>query len=599
MMIKNDYLKSLNVLYVEDEPTTAKKFSSILRKIFNEVFYAPNGLEALDIFENNNINLIISDINMPILDGLELSKRVRQIDQNIPIILISARNESDTLLEAIDLNIDSYILKPISLDNFIEKIDGVSKKIEAKENQKILDQYKQVIDDASIVIKFDIDGKITYINKQYSEITGYKLEEIRGNYFNFNQHIDEKSSIYLELWEKIRDKEEWKGRLRNYTKDKNEYIIDSTIIPILDINKNLKEYICISNDVTDQISLNNLLNVEIKNYQNNLTNKSHLLSEYQRGFNEITSIAKLDNQFNIITVNSRFLRILDLSRKELINKNFFSFVNSQENNCIKLLDDLEDKKASKQIIIFDTKKEKKHIDFNFSPVLDSNKNIIEYLVVANDLTQTINLQNEIELTQKDVILTLGEIGEHRSNETGNHVRRVSKYSYLLAKKFGLSEEESKLIKLAAPMHDIGKIGIPDSILHKNGKLSREEFAIMKTHTTIGFDMLKNSQRKIMKAASIIAHEHHEKWDGSGYPRGLKGEEIHIYGRILSVVDTFDALGSERCYKKAWELDEILDYLKEKSGTDFDPKLVDLLLDNIEEFLKIKEELEEKVQGDVA
>ncbi len=598
-MIENNYLKSLNILYVEDEPTTAKKFSSILKKIFNEVFYAPNGKEALDIFYNNNINIVISDINMPILNGLELAKEIRKTDINLPIVLISARNESDTLLEAIDLNIDSYILKPISLDAFIEKINSISKKIEAKENQKILDQYKQVIDDASIVVKFDLDGKITYTNNLYSKVTGFNFDEVKDKYFNFNQHIEEKSSVYLELWEKLRDKEQWKGRLRNYTKDKNEYIIDSIIIPIIDINNNTKEYISISNDVTDQISLNNLLNIEIKNYKVNLTSKSHFLTEYQRGFNEITSIAKTDKNFNIITINTKFLKILELQRKELINKNFFNFINSEENDCVEFLENLKNKKASEQIIIFDTKKEKKHIDINISPILDSNKNIIEYLIVANDLTSSINLQHEIELTQKDVILTLGEIGEQRSNETGNHVKRVSKYSYLLAKKLGFTEEEANLIQLAAPMHDIGKIGIPDSILHKKGKLTKEEFAIMKTHTTIGFDMLKNSKRKIMKAAAIISHEHHEKWDGSGYPRGLAGEEIHIYGRILSVVDTFDALGSERCYKKAWELDDIIEYLKEKAGKDFDPKVVDILLNNIDEFLEIKEELTFEVQGEVA
>jgi len=598
-VIKNNYLKSLNILYVEDEPTTAKKFSSILKKIFNEVFYAPNGKEALDIFYSNNINIIISDINMPILNGLELAKEIRKTDINIPIVLISARNESDTLLQAIDLNIDSYILKPITLDGFIEKINSISEKIEAKENQKILDQYKQVIDDASIVVKFDLDGKITYINKQYSKVSGFNFDEVREKYFNFNQHNEEKSSIYLELWEKLRKKQQWKGRLRNYTKDKNEYFIDSIIIPIIDINNNIKEYISISNDVTDQISLNNLLDIEIKNYQNNLTNKSHLLTEYQRGLNEITSIAKIDKDFNIITINTKFLKILELKRKDLINKNLFNFINTKENNCFELLENLENKKASEQMIIFNTKKEKKYIDINISPILDSNKNIIEYLVVVNDLTHSINLQHEIELTQKDVILTLGEIAEQRCNETGNHVKRVSKYSYLLAKKLGLSEEEANLIQLAAPMHDIGKIGIPDSILHKKGKLTKEEFAIMKTHTTIGFDMLKNSQRKIMKAAAIISHEHHEKWNGSGYPRGLVGEEIHLYGRILSVVDTFDALGSQRCYKKAWELDDILNHFKENANKDFDPKLVDILLNNIDEFLKIKEEFSSGVQGKVA
>jgi len=141
------------------------------------------------------------------------------------------------------------------------------------------------------------------------------------------------------------------------------------------------------------------------------------------------------------------------------------------------------------------------------------------------------------------------------------------------------------------MHDIGKVAIPDSILKKPGKLTKDEFEVMKTHASLGHEMLHMSKRAILNAASIVAYQHHEKWDGTGYPRGLKGEEIHIYGRITAIADVFDALGSDRVYKKAWPLQKILNLFEEERGKQFDPELVDLFLDNLEHFLAAKEVIE--------
>ena len=136
--------------------------------------------------------------------------------------------------------------------------------------------------------------------------------------------------------------------------------------------------------------------------------------------------------------------------------------------------------------------------------------------------------------------------------------------------------------------DIGKVGIPDSVLNAPRKLNMDEWTIMQTHARLGYDMLKNSTKPIIQAAAIVAHEHHEKWDGSGYPRALSGEDIHIYGRITALADVFDALGSHRVYKKAWELNDILELFKEESGKHFDPKLVNLFMDNLDKFLKIRD-----------
>ena len=202
--------------------------------------------------------------------------------------------------------------------------------------------------------------------------------------------------------------------------------------------------------------------------------------------------------------------------------------------------------------------------------------------------ESLCLNKEIEQTQKELLYLLGEVTEARSEETGDHVKRVSEYSKLIARKCGLSKREIMLVSMASPIHDIGKIAIPDNILLKPGKLIPEEFDIVKTHTTIGYNLLKHSDRDILKSAAIIAHEHHERYDGKGYPRGLKGEEIHIFGRIAAVADVFDALGSPRVYKKAWIMEDILNYFRQEKGKHFDPILVDVLFDNLDEFLEIKE-----------
>lgn len=202
--------------------------------------------------------------------------------------------------------------------------------------------------------------------------------------------------------------------------------------------------------------------------------------------------------------------------------------------------------------------------------------------------ENILLKDEIEGTQRDMVYMLGEAIETRSKETGNHVRRVAEFSYLIAIGIGLNEREAEILKVASPLHDFGKIGIPDSILHKPGKLEDTEFDIMKTHASMGNQLLKRSNREILRSAAIIAGDHHEKWDGSGYPKGTAGEDIHIYGRIVAVADVFDALGSRRSYKEPWPLNKTLALLDKDKGTHFDPRIVDWVLNNTDAMIKIME-----------
>lgn len=226
------------------------------------------------------------------------------------------------------------------------------------------------------------------------------------------------------------------------------------------------------------------------------------------------------------------------------------------------------------------------------PIKNAKGEILEYMGIRQDISNVVELHEELEATQREIVYKMGEIGETRSKETGNHVKRVAEYSKLLAELYGLSSKEAEILFTASPMHDIGKVGIPDSILNKPGALTPQEWKIMKTHSVIGYNILKNSKREVLKAAAIVAREHHEKWDGSGYPRKLKGEKIHIFGRITAIADVFDALGSDRCYKKAWEDEKIFQLLLEEKGKHFDPTLIELFMNNVDEFKKIRDKYQD-------
>jgi putative two-component system response regulator len=216
-------------------------------------------------------------------------------------------------------------------------------------------------------------------------------------------------------------------------------------------------------------------------------------------------------------------------------------------------------------------------------------NILEDEVVRKTaaLRKALNLSREAEF---EISLRLGRAAEFRDLETGAHIRRISEMSKELAVFAGLSKQESEILRHASPLHDVGKIGIPDRILLKPGKLDESEFQLMKMHTVIGGEILSDADKfPVIKAGRIVALQHHEKWDGSGYPHGLAGTDIHIYGRIVMIADVFDALTSARPYKKAFPLEKALEIMEDGRGNFFDPGLLDLFKGNLEIFVRIKEE----------
>lgn len=198
----------------------------------------------------------------------------------------------------------------------------------------------------------------------------------------------------------------------------------------------------------------------------------------------------------------------------------------------------------------------------------------------------------LEHKEHETLRVLSRTAEYKDEDTANHVKRVSGYSVLIAKHLDLNESEQNILSFSAPLHDIGKVGIPDSILLKPGKLTDDEMKIMRKHSTIGANILKDSTSPYLQAGHIIAASHHEKYDGSGYPRGLIGESIPLYGRIVAITDVFDALTSVRPYKKAWTFEEALDFIQQNAGNHFDPLLVNIFLEKRDEVYTIYTQYED-------
>jgi len=322
----------------------------------------------------------------------------------------------------------------------------------------------------------------------------------------------------------------------------------------------------------------------------NLMHTFKLLQEYKDAVDRSSIVTKTDTNGIITYANDRFCAISGYTRDELIGTphNIVRHPNTPHELYEEMWRNIMQGFPWQGVL----KNKNKYgsfywADTTINPILDHHGKIEEYIAIRSDVTEAILLHEELEQTQQEMIERIGEIGETRSRETGYHVRRVAEYSALLAKQTGLSADEIKLIASASPMHDIGKVAIPDTILNKAGPLNDEEKQCMQTHAQVGYEIFKDSERPLLKTAAIIAYEHHEKFDGSGYPRGLAGENIHIYGRITAIADVFDALGSDRCYKKAWPIEQIVTLFHDERGKHFDPVLIDLMFEHWEEFLAIK------------
>ena len=451
-----------NIIIIDDNTKNIQLAANVLKStnLYN-IYFATSGEKGIEQLELRKYALILLDINMPGLDGYETAKIIKERPEytKIPIIFLSANANKESIRKGFEYGGSDYITKPFDESELLHRVNThvelfLAKEklqVEVDETKLLLEQYKVAVDAGSLVSKTDLRGITTYVNDKFCEVSKYSREELVGKNHNIVRSPSVAKSVYKKMWKTIKDKKTWKGTIENCAKDGSFYYVDSTVMPLL----------------------------------------------------------------------------------------------------------------------------------------NGDDEIIEYISIRTDLTQEVELRKDIVATQEEVLHTLGELGEGRSKETGDHVNRVSLFSEILARSYGCPEEDVLLLKMASPMHDIGKVVIPDSILLKPGALSEDEFTHMKEHTNYGYEIFNKSKHTLLKTAALVAHEHHEKWDGTGYPRGLKGEEIHIFGRITAIADVFDALSHDRVYKKAWSIEDTLEFIISQKGKAFEPRLVELLLENIDKIKKIK------------
>jgi len=591
-------LQTMNVLYVEDELSARDEIAYFLESKVKKLYLAENGQEGLDIFQKNTeiIDIVISDIQMPIMNGLEMASAIKKINLETPIVITSAFNDNEYLFKAIETGISHYIPKPVDLMQLVTKVAKIAQEINLKKEveftKKSLQAYQEAIDKSMFLSKTDTNGVITYVNEKFCTLTGFSANELVGQEEKILwESIELSNSRYEKVFTTLQEDKFYKGTISYKTKYGTGIVLDLTAFPIMDESDDISGYVFVHSDITELVNYRKILEQRLNINQVDLREKMHFLGEYQKALDLGTALCRMDTQGNITFANKTFIDQLQYEGNDILRENYFGlcFFENVKQGVEKLKESiLQEKVFHSTIGHSKLDGSKTYLSVVFVPIFSESGDVVEIVGIHYDLTEILALNREIQDTQKEIIYTLGEVTENRSNETGNHIKRVAEYSFVLAKHLGLDKEEAEIVKVASTMHDIGKVAIEDHILKKPGKLTNEEFDRMKEHSQIGFHIFEHSKRPVMRAAAIIARDHHEKWNGAGYPHGIEGENIHIYGRIVALADVFDALGSDRVYKKAWELDKILSLLKDERGKHFDPQIVDVFFENLDEILKVKE-----------
>ncbi|BDY13704.1 response regulator [Hydrogenimonas cancrithermarum] len=587
-------LESCTLLYVENDKEARRFFIPFLAPRVKTLWVAHNAKAALDLYERHRPDIVLTDLKMPKMDGVELAKIIRREARETPIVLMAAFSEQHHLFAAIEARIDAFVPKPVKVNELLRTLEDIAKKIVydrvQSQVQAKMAQHYLAIEEEALLIYIDKDGRIKQVNESMALRLNYPLDILIGEPFESLVFKDDHFNRYYPLFEAIRNGDSWHGELHLVTQLDHELIFKATLVPIYEINSTSFQLMLLLEDITELVNYRKILKNELDETQNTLQEKIHFLEQYQNAINEGTAICRFLEDGTILKTDSRFDEIFGYEKRELVRRSFYQLCpNIEKKLRLKIKETVQKRTVLRSRIRCQDKENIIHVaDSVFIPIYKVNGKIEEIISIHNDITDIIKLNEEIKNTQKELLYILGEVAESRSQETGYHVKRVAEYSRILGRLAGLSDEEVDLLGIVAPMHDVGKIAIPDAILLKPGKLDAEERAIMQTHASIGGELFGHSERPFMKAARIVALEHHENYDGSGYPMGKKGREIHIFGRIVAIADVFDALSMDRVYKKGWPIEEIVAFLKEERGRKFDPHLIDLFLKHLELFLAVRD-----------
>jgi len=494
-------------------------------------------------------------------------------------------------------NLSELVINEMELRRIARELrdNEASLKVHAQENSRLSVAVSNLTGGVVISDPHLPDNPLVYANDSFYRMTGYSPEEVLGKNCRFLQGVETAQDVVDDMRKTIEKHQPFNGILLNYHKDGTPFINELSINPVFDETGNLLNFVGLQNDVTiREQALADLRESEEK------------FRQFAENIEDVFWIITPEDH-KILYISPAYEKVWGRSIEELSTKPsawFDSIHPDDQENFVKEVQNAKNERRvyEHEYRIIRGGGEVRWIQGRGFPIVDSDGSLQRMVGVSKDitrskaaeealrqaqlLTQQINQileervherTTDLALSQVEILTRLVRAAKYRDDNTGQHIKRVSRTASLIAQTLGMPPEEVKAIRQAAPLHDIGKIAIADTILLKHGELTQEEFEIMKTHAEIGADMLAGGKSGIVRMAETIAGSHHEWWDGTGYPKQLSGEDIPLPGRILAVADVFDALTHERPYKAAWPVEKAVAEITNQSGHQFDPAVVEAFL----------------------
>lgn len=499
-MMRNDPIK---VLIVDDEEGILDVAEGYFQKKGYQVYTAPNGVEALEVLERVNIECLFTDINMPMMDGLELAEKVRQIESTLPVVVMTGFPSLENSIQTLKNGVVDYLIKPVNL----EQMELTLKRI-LRERELFVE---------NLILKEEME----------------RQERLK--------------QLNVELLDRIEEVNTLNRIMEDFSNTDSSYGIFNKVVDL----------------GVDELKADKVF--------------FHIYSDQDRSLVQVAS-----NDCGIEDEQTRVLYGSDLS--ELANEFILDILDGEHNPCLisepRKNDRIDDVVHSLMVVPLKIRDKTFGIAsaFSFNEKLFDEKDIYYMSFITQKAASAIenialyeNIYDNLFSTLYAFVTAL----EVRDLYTRKHSTRVAKYADMIAAEMGCTEEEMDIINFAGSLHDIGKIGIRDDILLKPGRLTDEEYEKIKEHPDIGADII--SKLGLWDREMEIIRHHHERYDGTGYPDGLKGENIPKLSRILCVADSFDAMASDRAYRKKMEKREVIKIIRENSGTQFDPKVVNAFL----------------------
>jgi putative two-component system response regulator len=588
---------AVSILVVDDDPAQRLVFRAMLGPLHHDVVEAESGRAALDAVLRQTFAVILMDVRMPILNGYETAKLIREQTRPAvtPVIFVTAFGLDETeKVNAYASGAVDFIFTPILAEVLRAKVSAfVELFVQSRELQVSLESITALnvaLRDSEVraralvqnvtdgIVTADDRGRIESFNRSGLALFGYGEEEMIGQPLELLVapiRRDAFSDPAREAWALLAAEDGPTERMETVgcRKDGSRFPMEFDISQ-MHIGERISTVVCIR-DISGRVERAEREARRVQAMRREAQRDRVAFEEAPIG----SVITSRDGR--IERVNQAICAMLGYRADELVGTHFSEHVHP---------DDRRQSAATVAALMFegaDTQRAERrylHRSGRFlevrvavTAIRDDAQEVAQLFAQIEDVTEARRTSRDLEQAQFEMLARLANAAEFRDDNTGQHTRRVGDLAVAIAKRLGLAGSDVELIRIAAPLHDVGKIAIPDAVLGKAGRLTFEQFEQMKTHTTVGAQMLAGNPFALLEMAEQIALTHHEKWDGSGYPAGLAGHEIPIAGRIVAVADVFDALTHVRPYKDAWSVADAVAEMSYQAGRHFDPQVLEAFL----------------------